>query len=218
MRCQRLVGTVVEIGAAMLGAIGAAVPAHADSIVIQEVCYDGASSDAAEAFTELLGTPGMDLTGWLLVGIDGADGSVYRSLSLSGAVVPDDGILVIATSSASGLVLAARDFVLNVDWQNGPDAIRLIDPSGTVMDALAYGAGLTLGEGQAAADVAAGWSLTRDFCGTDTGDNATDFLGVASPTPGFCGTPTPEPATLLLVLAGGGGLALSAARRRRQPG
>ena len=131
--------------------------------IIQEVLYDGPGSDADDAFTELSGTPGENLDGWTLVDVNGGDGGDYRTVDLSGALFPADGILVIATSSAAGEVLLQRDLVGSVDWQNGPDAVQLRDPGGTVVDALQYGdaGAFSAGEGAPAPRVAAGESLSR---------------------------------------------------------
>ena len=189
--------------------------------ILYEAAYDGPGADANDVFTEIFGPPGMALTGWSLVGINGATGSAYRTISLTGATIPADGLLVLATSSATGAVLFARDFTANVDWQNGPDAIQLLDASGSIVDALQYGnAGVfNAGEGTYAADVLAGWSLTRDLLGTDTNDNAYDFSASSTPTPGLGPpSPTPEPASLLLVGAGAAGLAGIRRRRRQSDG
>lgn len=194
-----------------------ATPARAGPI-LNEICYDGVGTDADEAFTEILGTPGTSLTGWSLRGINGYNGLAYRTISLTGLTIPSDGFLVLATTGATGAVLLARDATANVDWQNGPDAIQLLDASGSIVDALQYGnAGLyNAGEGIYATDVRAGWSLSRDLLGTDTNDNAHDFLPTITPTPGIVPQPAvPEPATLLLVSAGSVGLAVVRRRRRR---
>ena len=115
----------------VLLATALAPPAQAGPI-LNEVCYDGSGSDAYEAFTEILGPAGMSLSGWALRGINGADGTAYRTISLTGATIPSDGLLVVATSSATGAVLGARDLTANVDWQNGPDAVLLLDSNGAV--------------------------------------------------------------------------------------
>lgn len=156
-------------------------------VVIQEVLYDDSGLDGEDIFTELLGPPGMDLTGFTLIGVNGVDGSVYNTVDLIGAVIPSDGLLVIAGGAAQGATLAARDVIANVDWQNGADAIQLLDPSQVVLDALQYGdAGVNnAGEGVPAFDVSAGGSLSRDRAGTDTDDNLTDFSSLSVPTPGF---------------------------------
>jgi hypothetical protein len=172
----------------------------AASPVIQEVLYDGPGTDAIDVFTEIFGVSGMSLEGWSLVGVNGSNGESYRTVSLDGAVVPKDGILVITTSSASSDLLVHGDFFGEVDWQNGPDAVQLVDPLGKVIYALQYGdAGVNnSGEGTPAVDVDAGWSLTRDLFGTDTNDNLTDFLASSSPTPGTGPRPVPLPGSLAL--------------------
>lgn len=200
--------------------------------ILQEVFYDADGSDAPDAFTEILGTPGMSLDGWSLVGINGGTGAPYRTIDLSGAIVPDDGLLVIATASAEPALAAARDVVRSVDWQNGPDAVQLIDPLAVVIDALQYGdaGAFNAGFGAPAPDAPSGSSLSRDMLGTNTGDNLADFLvGVPSPgigpslmmsppdptpdpTPEPTRTPVPEPTTMVLL---GAGLAASLNRRRR---
>lgn len=171
--------------------------------VINEVLYDGPGSDADDVFTELFGTPGLVLNGWSLTGTNGADGSVYRTVDLSGGVVPADGVLLIATADT---VLAGVDLFANVDWQNGPDSLQLWNDSGMIADALQYGdAGIfNAGEGAPALDVGAGQSLSRDPFGTDTGDNLTDFTVLDAPTPGSGPqlATVPEPGSLVLMTSG----------------
>jgi hypothetical protein len=155
-----------------------------DFVVLNEVFYDSAGDDAPNIFTELFATPGKDLAGYSLVGVDGNDGSDYRTIPLMG-VVPGDGFYVVATGSAAGEVLDVRDFTGNVDWQNGPDAVQIRQGNNT-LDALQYGNANNnnAGEGAFSPDVAAGHSLSRDAMHADTDDNATDFADLANPTPG----------------------------------
>ncbi len=172
-------------------------------VLINEVLYDGDGSDADDVFTELFGSPGLVLDGWSLTGTNGTDGSVYRSLDLTGGVIPADGIFLIATLDT---VFGGVDFYANVDWQNGPDSIQLLDPAGTIVDALQYGDAGTFngGEGFPAPDVSAGLSLSRDSYGTDTNDNVSDFTVLESPTPGAGPrmASVPEPGSLLLMAPG----------------
>lgn len=182
----RLGSWVAGLSACLLTA--ALSPAFSlDHPIIQEVLYDGPGTDADDVFTEIYGPPGTSLAGWKLVGINGDGGSAYRTLELTGAVIPGDGLLLIATASAIGEVLAHRDFIAEVDWQNGPDAVQLVDPQGRVVDALQYGdAGeYNAGEGTPAPLVSAGQSLSRDLAGTDTDDNFADFTPQTTPTPGL---------------------------------
>lgn len=195
-------------------------PSSADAApIIHEVFYDATGSDSGLVFTELFGEAGVGLDGWTLVGINGGTGLPYRTVDLTGAVFPSDGLLVVAQSTATGALAAERDLVGNVDWQNGPDAIQLLDPMSVVIDALQFGdAGPNnAGFGIPALDAPAGSSLSRDLFGTNTGNNFVDF-SVTAPTPGIGPTTTPptsvpEPSTGVLL---GLGLCAAAIRRWRQ--
>lgn len=147
--------------------------------------------------------PGTILDGWTLVGINGADREIYRRIDLTGAVVPDDGLLVIATGRATLELVLELDFIANVDWQNGPDAVQLWSATNTLVDALQYGdAGPgNAGEGAPVLDAPPGLGLSRRN-GSDSDDNATDFV-VTAPTPGRRARPLAEPRSLWLLSLGG---------------
>ena len=184
-------------------------PSRADAApIIHEVFYDATGSDSGLVFTELFGETGSGLDGWTLVGINGGTGLSYRTVDLTGAVFPSDGLLVIAQSTATGTLAAERDLIGNIDWQNGPDAVQLLDPMSALVDALQYGdAGPNnAGFGLPALDASAGSSLSRDLLGTNTGDNFIDFT-VTAPSPGIGPTTTPptsvpEPSTVVLLSIG----------------
>jgi len=176
-------------------------------LVIQEVLYDEPGADGASVFTELFGTPGMPLDGYTLVGINNV-GTKYQTVYLTDAVIPADGVLVIARGDANLGLSLVRDLIADVDWQNGPgDAIqiRLKDPSSgvvSVVDALQY-AGSTAGGfwGETAPAVGTGdtgESLSRDMFGTDTDNNFEDF-SVGMPSPGIV---VPVPGAVLLGILG----------------
>ena len=191
--------------------VGISGVGHA-SLVIEEVYYDAPGIDTSQVFTEIYGTPGMSLNYYSLVGINGTDGNVYRVVDLSGAVLPSNGLLVIAEP---GFTAFDNFFAADVDWQNGPgDTVQLVDrygaPDESIVDALAYGydTGLLLfGEGDPAPDVAPGYSLSR-YWGVDTDDNLSDFY-VTSPTPG---AHVPIPGAVWLL--GSGLIGLIGLRRR----
>jgi hypothetical protein len=183
--------------------------------LLSEVFYDAVGTDDGQLFVELYGTPGTDLSGFAIEGVNGADGAVTHSLALTGTI-PADGIFVVAdAASGGGTAVAGADLLLDFDFQNGPDSIVLrMGP--TVLDALGYGvfgpADVFAGEGQAAPDPAAGSSLARLFADVDSGDNLADFTVLAAPTPGSAPLlGVPEPGCAALVAA-----ALGAAARRRR--
>jgi len=161
---------------ALLLCMGFTLPANAQ-LIISEVFYDASGSDNGVTFVELYGTPG----------VNGLDGSIYRTVMLSG-VIPADGVFVIGDDSGDGTTLVAlADLVGNVDFQNGPDSIALMNSMG-VIDALGYGdftSAVFAGEGSAAPDVMAGNSLVRFNPLLDTDNNLADFLALTVPTPGF---------------------------------
>jgi len=203
---------VAQIIATVIASLWIAAAAQA-SVVIQEVLYDGPGTDSDDVFTELSGPPGMNLSGWSLVGINGGDGQVYQAIDLSGLAIPGDGIFVIATSSANSELALQRDFIANVDWQNGPDALQ-VRYGTSIMDALQYGdAGIyNAGEGDFAVDVTGAISLSRDMFGTDTNNNAVDFTA-GDPTPGSGPPAVPVPAAVWLFASV---LGLLGVTRRRQ--
>ena len=193
-RLRRAVLRAILITFALL----AISPSHALP-VIQEIYYDHPGSDAGSVFTELYGEPNFDLSGWQLVGINGANGLPYRTLAFPNLQIPDDGILVISTTQASSALAAQSDYQANVDWQNGVDALQLWNEIGEVIDAVQYGtlSGFFSGEGDPTSDVSAGTSLSRHFAGFDTNNNLNDFLALSAPTPGSV-VPAPLPTTNLV--------------------
>ncbi len=163
-------------------------------VVINEVAYDGVGSDDGQVFVELWGPPGMDISGWVIQGIEGRPGSAGTCNSQSfsfpaGATIPADGLVVVADSDAAGVTLVANaDYTdPNMDLENGEDAVQLIDNNGRVVDAVAYGPvdtsvgpmsacnGGVWFEGNPARDVFAPLSIERCPAGADTNDNDTDF-------------------------------------------
>ena len=184
--------------------------------IVSEVLYDAAGTDNGNVFVELFGTPGTRLDGWLLEGVNGSDGSVYRSAVLAG-VIPADGVFVIGDDSGDGSTFISNaDLVLEIDFQNGPDSIVLRNGD-TVLDALGYGdfTGLVFaGEGAAAVDAPSGSSLARFNPMIDSNNNIDDFIVLELPTPGAVPvSAVPVPPAIALFLSGIVGLA-GVARKR----
>jgi hypothetical protein len=165
-------------------------------LVINEILYDSLGSEAdGEAFIELYGEAGADISLYALSLINGADGEeTDRILLPPGSQIPEAGIHVVAdlrTGSGTNTKVSYFNYLDQFDPQNGPDAIHLLNREGVTVDGVAYGEGglattaegLPIGEGAPAPDVTAGHSLSRQ-AGGDTQDNQVDFIDLAAPTPG----------------------------------
>lgn len=173
--------------------------------VISELFYDASGGDNGKVFVELSGVAGTSLDGYSLLGINGGDGTTYKTVGLSG-VIPGDGFFVIGDDDGGGATAVPEaDLIAQVDFQNGPDSVVLWDGS-QVVDAVGYGdfAGLHFaGEGMSAADVPAGQSLARLAGASDTDNNRADFVPSSLPTPGYAmAAPVPIPGSMLTFVAG----------------
>ena len=203
------------LAAALLAAAGLPA-AKAAAVQISEVLYDATGTDNGKVFVELWGAPSTSLDGYTIEGVNGADGAVGPTLTLSGAI-PADGFFVVGDTDGTASQVANVDLTLNFDFQNGPDSIVLRNSLGAVLDSLGYGVFAATdtfaGEGSPAPGAAAGQSLARRFANRDTNDNAADFVVLDVQTPGTGPLAAPEPsAAVALAVAVAG---LSAVRRRR---
>jgi len=193
------------------------LPASAVALpLISEVFYDAVGSDDGLVFIEILGSPGVDVSGWVIEGVNGANGSVTVSIVLAGTI-PPDGVLVVGDDAGAGSTLVpGADLVRDFDFQNGPDGV-VLRAGAVVFDALGYGAfgsgDVFPGEGRPAPDAPAGSSVARLFADVDTNDNGADFVVLGTPTPGVAPRlDVAEPSSAWLL---GVGLGLGALRVRR---
>lgn len=175
------------------------VEADARGLVINEVDYDQPGTDTME-FVELLhtGSSSLDLGRFALVLVNGATGTEYRRVMLSGTLAPGGRVLVAnaaVTAPPGVLRFALPDNTL----QNGdPDGIALLDvTTGRLVDALSYGGridaaritgladpvSLVEGTSTSARDGGSG-SIGRSPDGRDTDDAASDWRALPTPTPG----------------------------------
>jgi hypothetical protein len=112
MNCTRWRGLAIALWLGLAPQTGSALP------LISEVFYDAVGSDDGHSFVEIYGTPGADLDGLVLEGVNGSNGDITHSLALTGAI-PADGIFVLADDSGGGATLVPdADLVLNFDFQN----------------------------------------------------------------------------------------------------
>jgi len=208
-----------SLGAALLLLLGLALaPTPASCLpLLSEVFYDAAGSDNGKTFVEVFGTPGSSLDGFLLEGVNGANGAITASLALSGSI-PEDGLFLVADDVGDGTSLVpGADLVANFDFQNGPDSVVLRNAEG-VVDAVGYGVfgpdEFFAGEDTPAPDAPADASLARRFADFDSDDNAADWIVLDVPTPGAAPRAgVPESSTAALFA---GGLALLAWLSRRR--
>jgi hypothetical protein len=216
---SRLVGCC----AILIGGLAApTLHTHASSVAISEVLYDAAGADDGKVFVELYGPSGIDLEGYVLEGVNGADGRVAPAVRLTG-LIPENGFFVVADLAGDETHVPSAELWIDFDLQNGPDSLVLRGPDGAPIDAVGYGMfgpfDFFAGEGQPAPDAPPGSSLARLFADLDSDDNRADFQLLGTPSPGFGPIQAPEPTSLALVGAGLVALLLlgSSQLRRAQP-
>ncbi len=158
------------------------VPTAPGSVLVNEVLYDPVGSDGAGEgeFIELSGTPGADITGLRLYGVNGSNGDPYLGPVVIVGSLDANGFLVLGGSGIPEATIA-----LPATMQNGPDSIELRGCDEALVDAVAYGlfseTEFPAGEGDPAPDIA-DTSIGRT--GADTDNNAADFAVQAEPSPG----------------------------------
>jgi hypothetical protein len=165
-------------------------------LVLNEVDYDQVGADNAE-FVEVYnpGAAPVVLDGLSLTLINGTNGMSYDSTALTGTL-PAGGYLVVA--DAGTVVDPGAIVIFENNWsiQQGPDAVVLYDNgANAVIDALSYGGdiGMVMLGGQmvslvdgtptSATDPGVG-ALARSPNGSDTKDDAKDWVLVPVTTPG----------------------------------
>gem|GEM_PF-991042 len=163
-------------------------------LYINEIFYDANGVDTnGDVFIELVGEAGGYIKGYHIALINGDDGKTYDTIPIDGDYyIGDDNLFVIADLDSAGMSkVKCADIFSNFDPQNGPDAVQLIDPKGTLVDAVAYGNistrvadnGLPMLFGNPAPDAPAAMSISRKYGVDRVGDNSKDFVINKSPSP-----------------------------------
>jgi hypothetical protein len=193
-------GKLPQLGGPPLGSENPPPPIFGPApeiLLIHEFLYDGKFSETdGEAFVELYGSAGADISLYQVLFLNGDNGEEIERVTLPpNSILGEDGIFLIAdlkTGSTTASGVGGADFLDQFDPQNGPDGIQLFNRFGELIDSVAYGEGAVataangfpLGEGLPTADVAGGHSLSRRG-GADSDDNGADFEDRASPSPGI---------------------------------
>ena len=112
-------------------------PPPAVAAWINELHYDDRSADSDEG-VEVAGTAGLDLAGWSLVAYNGADGTAYATVSLSGTLADQQAGLGTKWFAMAGL------------QNGGPDGVALVDGAGAVVQFLSYEGSFAATDGPAA--------------------------------------------------------------------
>ncbi|MFS8066276.1 MAG: lamin tail domain-containing protein [Byssovorax sp.] len=154
------------------------------SPVINEIVYDTSGADVG-CFIEILGPPGLDLTGYTLDAVNGTDGKPTAVAALAGHTIGASGYFVLAQDATVSVAAGSNKLIkATADLQNGPDSV-VLKSGGAVVDALGYGS-FAAGQffaGEKLSAKATSGSLCRIPSGKDSGDNSVDFAACA-PTPG----------------------------------
>jgi len=186
--------TIAVVIAPGVGGAGPATPAAPIAVaagcapaqhpLIAELLYDAVGDDTGWEFIEFYNPfdRALPLAGARLEAGDGSGPGRWTLRWTGNAVdsVAAGGRFVVGGAK----VQPAPRAVVNLDLQNGPDALRVVWPDGAV-EVVGYGA-LEFAEyscGAPAVDVASGQSVARIPDDADLGSNAADFRA-ATPSPG----------------------------------
>ncbi len=150
-------------------------------IIINEVDYDQPGSPDTDEFVEIFNNSAgpVTLSDYDLEFIDGASGTVYRTVTLSGSLTAGSHYVICSNVDVSPCDLNTG---FGDDWiQNGaPDAIALVNnTTSTIVDAVSY-EGDVVGYVETAGApgdpfTGVGQGLSRSPTSDDTDDNSADF-------------------------------------------
>ncbi|MBN2055183.1 lamin tail domain-containing protein, partial [bacterium] len=172
-----------------------------DAPVINEFCYDDASTDDLQFVELYYAGGGLDISGWRICSWNGSTGALsgtnngqYTIPALS--TIPLDGYFVIGQTLVDNLDYEVATF----DLENGQDSVELQDPYCRPYDGAGWGVFPETyrnhGQGTPMADMTGEDVNTYQLCpdGDDTGDDATDYeWHPRSPGEENCVPPTPTP-------------------------
>jgi len=177
----------------------APTPAAPQSVLINEVAWGGTLAASSDEWIELFNPSAstIDLRGWQLTD----DGDIH--IALSGSLPPYGFLLLERTSDATIADLAA-DLIFTGGLNNDGESLRLLDPSGTVIDsANGDGGGWPAGNGAARTsmerrggdDRSGNWGTFPGFGGAGH-DAAGHPIGGTPRQPNAVNIPAPTPTSI----------------------
>jgi len=188
----------LTVGALVTGGLVLAPTASAasTSVVINEVYGGGGNANAPyrNDFIELKNVSGAPLSvkGWEIQ-YASAGGTSWAGTILGGTIAKDGSYLIqeaAGTTNTSAASLPGPNAFGDIAMSGTAGKVRLVDPTGTVVDLVAYGSGASPYEGNGPTPAPSNTtSVART--GADTDDNKTDFKPGA-PTPKSEGV-SPDP-------------------------
>lgn len=134
------------------------------TVFINELHYDNTGADIDEGI-EIAGPASTDLSGYSIELYNGSNSLLYNTIPLSGIIPAQDNGYGTINFPISGI-------------QNGPDALALIDGSGTVVQFLSYEGVLTAGDGTAVGLTSTDIGLSQN--GTGVLGESMQLVGVGS--------------------------------------
>ncbi|MFP6655636.1 MAG: hypothetical protein VCB25_08410, partial [Myxococcota bacterium] len=88
--------------------------------IISEIYYDAPGLDDGQTFIELAGPPGLSLDGFVLEGVNGANGAIGPRIWLSGSIGADVLFVLADRFSDGSTSVVGADLIANFEFQNGP--------------------------------------------------------------------------------------------------
>ena len=171
-------------------------PPEPPTVRVTEMHYDNLGTDANEAI-EIEGPAGRDLTGWSIVLYNGTNSAAYSTRVLSGAIPAgcgDRGVLV---------VFYPQDGI-----QNGsPDALALVDATGSVVEFLSYEGTMGAMDGPAAGMVSTdiGAAEVSSRAGLSLQRHTDNHWSLAQSSFGLCNGTPPAPGSTIAITGRTGG-------------
>lgn len=176
-------GTSMESGTLPIANSGdGATPCAGGGVVLNEFQTQGAN--ASDEFVELYncGLSTVSLSGWKLQYRSSTDtlGLALHSFTASDTIAPGAFLFYASTN------MAGKNGMLTPGMAAAAGQVGLLDSTGKIVDAVAYGAinSGTYLENTAALAPAATGSVGRKADGVDSNNNGVDFQTYATPTPG----------------------------------